>query len=123
MNEKQSGVEHLLDSRTSGLILPDWVAHGVEFMVIFFVFFAGLAILIIIALFVSDIYRLVMQYDATTRYWGAFVTCLVGLGNFFDSISLLWTVKKCLLIGPNENGLSVPLPERRVPSPSVPPKI
>ncbi len=83
MNEKQSGVEHLLDSRTSGLILPDWVAHGIEFMVIVFVFFAGVTILIIIALFVSDILQTRNAIRRNYPVLGRFRYVFSRLGEFF----------------------------------------
>ena len=55
MNEMEKEVPHLLGARTEGLIFPEWVAHGLEFIIASFVAIALVTILTILVLFVVDI--------------------------------------------------------------------
>ncbi|MCF6282066.1 MAG: FMN-binding glutamate synthase family protein [Candidatus Polarisedimenticolaceae bacterium] len=55
MNEMEKGVQHLLGPRTDGLIFPEWVAHGMEFITVAFVSIVVIATLIVLVLFIIDI--------------------------------------------------------------------
>ncbi len=83
MNEAQRGVEHLLEARTDGLVLPDWVAHGVEFMAASFVFIVGSVTLIVVVMFIIDITQ---RRNAIRRNYpvlGRFRYLFGRLGEFF----------------------------------------
>ncbi len=55
MNEIEREVQHLLGTRTGGLILPEWVADGLELITVVFVAVALAITLIVLVLFVIDI--------------------------------------------------------------------
>lgn len=83
MNEIQDGVDHLLDNRTSGLMLPDWAAHGLELMVMFFVFLVGIVTLIIIVLFIIDVLQTRNAIRRNYPVLGRFRYLFGRLGEFF----------------------------------------
>jgi len=83
MNEKQNGIEHLLDERTAGLMLPDWVAHGVEFMAAFFVFIVGSVTLVIVIVFIFDISQSRNAIRRNFPVLGHFRYLFGRLGEFF----------------------------------------
>ena len=83
MNEAQKGIEHLLDVRPEGLMLPDWVAHSVEFMTVAFVFIVGISALIVVVVFIADITQ---RRNAIRRNYpvlGHFRYLFGRLGEFF----------------------------------------
>jgi len=83
MDGAQKGVEHLLDARTDGLMLPDWVAHGLEIMSASFVLIVGVAVLIAGVVFIADVTQ---RRNAIRRNYpvlGHFRYLFGRLGEFF----------------------------------------
>ena len=83
MEGAKKEVQHLLDGRTGGLILPDWVAHGLEFMAVFLILIVAAALLIIVVLFIIDTTQ---HRNAIRRNYpvlGRFRYLFIRVGEFF----------------------------------------
>lgn len=83
MNGAENEVQHLLTERAGGLIFPDWVAHGLEFIAVFLILAIAAALLTAVVLFIIDVNQ---HRNAIRRNYpvlGRFRYLFIRTGEFF----------------------------------------
>ena len=83
MDEMEKGIQHLLDERESRVMLSDWVLHGLEFMATIFVFAVGIAVLVVVVLFIVDVTQTRNAIRRNYPVLGHFRYLFGRLGEFF----------------------------------------
>jgi len=83
MDEMEKDIQHLLDERGGSVMLSDWVLHGLEFMATSFVFIVGIAVLVIVVLFIIDVSQSRNAIRRNYPVLGRFRYLFGRLGEFF----------------------------------------
>ncbi len=83
MKGTEKGLQHLFTDRAGGLVLSDWVAHGLEFIAVSLIVLVALTVLIIVILFIVDVNQ---HRNAIRRNYpvlGRFRYLFIRAGEFF----------------------------------------
>ncbi len=83
MKGTEKGIQHLFTDRTGGLILSDWVAHGLEFIAVSLIILVAVAFFMIVLLFIIDVSQ---HRNAVRRNYpvlGRFRYLFIRAGEFF----------------------------------------
>ncbi|VAX33505.1 Ferredoxin-dependent glutamate synthase [hydrothermal vent metagenome] len=83
MEEAEKGIQHLFSDRSGGLILSDWVAHGLEFIAVSLIILFAVFLLIVVLFFIIDVSQ---HKNAVRRNYpvlGRFRYLFIRAGEFF----------------------------------------